>query len=180
MKMKAKTKKSLLRNAWQFIKLQLAGNILFWGTYVGYFIADNVFHSKSWLALAIPSICAHILFFIVDRNWVFSDKTGKRKTKDEIVRFVLFMGLNYFINIGIIMGLQEYFGITPYIGQFLAGLFFTFWTWAGLKFWVFRAARHARHHAITIETRNTNAKRHAKYKRLEAKQKAKRTAAVSR
>lgn len=180
MKMKAKTKKSLLYNIWQFIKLQLAGNILFWATYLGYAIADNVFHSTSWLAVAVPSILANILFFILDRNWVFSEKTGKRKTADEIVKFVLFMGLNYFINLGIILGLQTYFGITPYIGQFVAGLFFAFWTWAGLKFWVFRGARHARHHAITIETKDTNAKRHAKYKRLEAKQKAKRTAAVSR
>ena len=178
--MNAKTKKSLLRNIWQFIRLQLAGNILFWGTYVGYAIADNVLHTTSWLALAVPSILAHILFFIVDRNWVFSDKTGKRKTTDEVIRFILFMGLNYFINLGIVMGLETYFGITPYIGQFIAGLFFTFWTWAGLKFWVFRGARHARPHALTIETRKTNAKRHAKYKRLEAKQKAKRTARLHR
>lgn len=180
MKMKAKTKKSLFQNILQFIKLQLAGNILFWGTYIGYAVADNVFHTKSVLAVAVPSVLAHILFFIVDRNWVFSDKTGKRKTTDEIVRFVLFMGLNYFINLGIIMGLQNYLGITPYIGQFIAGMFFTFWTWAGLKFWVFRGARHARHHAITIETKDTNAKRHAKYKRLEAKQKAKRAARLHR
>ncbi len=178
--MKKKTKKSLLSNTVQFIKLQISGNILFWGTYIGYAIADNVFHTSSWLAIAIPSLLAHFLFFIVDKNWVFSDKTGKRKTGDEVVRFVLFMGLNYFINIGIITGLENFFGITPYVGQFIAALFFTFWTWAGLKFWVFRAARHARHPGITIETRNTNAKRHAKYKRLEAKQKAKRTARVHR
>ena len=180
MKMKAKTKKSLLRNIVQFIKLQLAGNILFWGTYIGYAVADNVFHTKSILAVAVPSVLAHIVFFIVDRNWVFSEKTGKRKTSGELLRFGLFMGLNYFINLGIIMGLQNYLGISPYIGQFIAGMFFAVWTWAGLKFWVFRVARHARHHALTIETKDTNAKRHAKYKRLEAKQKAKRAARLHR
>jgi putative flippase GtrA len=178
--MKAKTKKSLFRNFLQFIRLQIAGNILFWATYVGYAFADNVLHIHSWQAVAVPSILAHGLFFLVDRNWVFSDKTGKRKTSGEIVRFVLFMGLNYFINLGIVLGLQQYFGITPYVGQLIAGVFFTVWTWAGLKFWVFRVARHARHHGFTIEIRNTHEKRHSNYKHLETKQKAKRATRLHR
>ncbi len=174
--MMPKTKKSLLRNGLQFIKLQLASNILFLGTYIGYAISDNFFHASSWQAVAIPSLLAHVLFFLVDRNWVFSDKTGKRKTSGEIVRFVCFMGLSYFINLGILGVLQTYFGISPYIGQFIASAFFTVWNWAGLKFWVFRHARHVRPAALTIETEKTNAKRHANYQRLEAKQKAKRAA----
>lgn len=174
--MKSKTKKSLWKSAAQFIKLQLAGNVLFWGTYLGYAFADNVLHTKSAWALAIPSILAHILFFILDKNWVFSEKTGTQKTTDEIVRFVTFMGFNYFLNLGIVLSLETYLGLTPYLGQFVASAFFTVWTWLGLRFWVFRHARHVRPHALTIETRKTNAKRHAAYKRLEAKQKAKRAA----
>lgn len=178
--MNAKTKKNLWRNAVQFVKLQLAGNILFWITYFGYAVGDLFFKTDTWIAIAVSSIFAHVLFFVVDKNWVFSDKTGKRKTSGEIIRFVMFMGLNYFLNLGIVVGLENYLHVTPYIGQFIAAFFFTFWTWAGLKFWVFRAARHARHHGLTIETKGTNAKRHAKYKHLEAKQKAKRTARLHR
>lgn len=178
--MNKKQKKSLWQNVFQFIKLQLAGNILFWGTYLGYAFADNVLHNKSWIALAIPSILAHVVFFAVDRNWVFSEKTGKQKTSTEVVRFVIFMGLNYFINLGIILGLEKYFGVSPYIGQFISGLFFALWVWLGLKFWVFRHARHARPHALTIETKETNAKRHAAYKRLQTKQKATRATRVYR
>lgn len=178
--MSPETKRSLIRNILQFIKLQLAGNVLFLGTYGGYIVADQVFHNHSIFAVAIPSILAHGLFFIVDKNWVFSEKTGKRKTGAEIVRFIAFMGMNYFINLGIIGGLQHYFGISPYIGQFIAATFFTFWTWAGLKFWVFRHGRHARPSALTIETKGTNAKRYAKYQHIEAKQKAKRAARLHR
>lgn len=178
--MNKKQKKSLWQNVLQFIKLQLAGNILFWGTYVGYAFADNVLHNRTWLALAIPSILAHVVFFVVDKNWVFSEKTGKQKTSTEVVRFVIFMGLNYFINLGIILGLEKYFGVSPYIGQFISGLFFALWVWLGLKFWVFRHARHARPHALTIETKETNAKRHAAYKRLQTKQKATRATRVYR
>lgn len=176
--MNKKQKKSLWQNVLQFIKLQLAGNILFWGTYVGYAFADNVLHNRTWLALAIPSILAHVVFFVVDKNWVFSDETGKRKTMGEIVRFVSFMGINYFLGLGIVLGMERYFGITPYVGQFISGLFFALWVWFGLKFWVFRHARHARHHALTIETKGSYARQRAAYQRLKAKQKATRTARV--
>lgn len=174
--MRAKTKRNIWKNVIQFLKLQVAGNILFWGTYVGYAIGDLWFKAETWVAVGLSSIIAHVLFFVVDKNWVFSDKTGKRKTSDEIVRFAVFMGFNYLLNLGIIVGLDTFFHISPYVGQFISGFFFTVWTWVGLKFWVFRHVRHARYSGITIETRKTNAKRYAKYQRLKAKQKTTRAA----
>lgn len=127
-----------LANLIQFIKLQLAGNILFWGTYIGFFLLHELALWSELAALATASIIAHILFFIADSEWVFDEKGQRHKTSGELVRFIIFMGINYFINLGIIAGLSYYFGITPYIGQFVAALFFTFWTFIGLKYWVFR------------------------------------------
>ncbi len=178
--MNAKTKKLLWENLIQFVKLQLAGNVLFWGTYFGSAFFDKVVHWPSWQGIAVASLLANAAFFMLDRNWVFSEKTGQQKTSGEVMRFVVLMVVNYFINLGIIVGLERFYGVSPYIGQFIAGFFFTFWSWLSLKFWVFRHARHARHHAITIETRKTNAKRHAAYKRLQAKQKAKRATRLHR
>lgn len=131
-------KQFTLQNAIQFIKLQIAGNVLFWGTYIGYFVLHELAHQSELVSIALASIVAHILFFIVDSEWVFDEKGSRRKTPGELTRFVLFMGMNYFINLGIIYGLSTYLGITPYIGQFIAALFFTFWTFIGLKYWVFR------------------------------------------
>lgn len=146
--MNRRQKKSLIKITIDFIKLQLAGNILFWGTYVGYFLLHTLFGWSEVSALASASVVAHLLFFIADKEWVFNDKTGRRKTRSEITRFIIFMGVNYFINLGLITGFRVYFGIDPYIGQFLAGFFFTFWTFIGLRYWVFREMKH---HAITVK-----------------------------
>lgn len=135
-------KKHLIRYAIEFIKLQLTGNILFWGTFFGYALLHEIVGWPDALALAIASIFAHILFFLVNREWVFDDKTGQRKGSQEVIRFILFMGLNYFINLGIILGLNSYLGITPYAGQFIAGFFFTAWNFIGLRFWVFQEMQH--------------------------------------
>lgn len=153
--MKRTQKASLIATAIEFVKLQLAGNILFWGTYIGYFL---LFELAGWgymEALVTASLVSHFFFFLANKEWVFEDETGKRKTSVEAIRFALFMGLNFFINIGIITGLQHYFDITPYIGQFIAAFFFTIWSFVGLKYWVFRDVKHS---ALKIK-RKANGKR---------------------
>ena len=133
-----------LKNLIEFIKLQLAGNILFWGTYLGFFLLYEVANWSEVAALAVASVIAHGFFFIANKEWVFDESSSRRKTSREITRFIIFMGINYFINLGIIAGLSHYFGITPYIGQFISAMFFTVWTFVGLKYWVFHEAhRHA-------------------------------------
>lgn len=146
--MRQKQKKHILKLVVQFIKLQLAGNVLFWGTYIGFFIFDQVLNWPELIGLATASVIAHILFFIIDKEWVFADKSGRRKTSGEVARFIAFMGFNYFLNLGIIEGLSVYFDLSPYYGQFVAAAFFTLWNYAGLKFWVFQVPEH---HAITIK-----------------------------
>jgi len=130
-----------IKNLIQFIKLQLAGNVLFWGTYIGFFVLYELVKMPEVAALATASIIAHAAFFIVDKKWVFHEGEGRRKTGVELTRFIIFMGVNYFINLGIITGLSHFFGISPYIGQFIAAAFFTLWTFVGLKYWVFRKPR---------------------------------------
>ena len=134
-------KQQIIEIAIQFVKLQLAGNIIFWGTYLGYFVSDYFFaHPEIW-ALALASLIAHGLFFVVSRDWVFDDD-GVARNRKEVYRFIAFMGFNYLLNILIIAGLESYLGITPYIGQFIAGFFFGIWNYLGLKLWVFTGSRH--------------------------------------
>lgn len=132
-----KQKQSKTELVIEFIKLQLAGNVLFWGTYIGFPIFHEVLGWPSLWALATASFIGNILFFIIDKKWVFVDKTGRRRTKTEVVRFCIFMGINFFINLAVVEGLRHYYGISEYIGQFVAAAFFTIWNYIGLKFWVF-------------------------------------------
>lgn len=147
-----------VKNLIQFIKLQLAGNILFWGTLIGSFIFHDVLNWTEFAALVVASIIAHALFFVADKEWVFNEGKDGRKSSDEISRFIIFMGLNFFINLGIVTSVDKFLDTNPvslgfidrlnqgvdanlYIAQFVSALFFTFWTFIGLKYWVFRKTR---------------------------------------
>lgn len=92
---------SWLRAAWEFIKLQLAGNILFFGTMAGFYIGEHWFGTPHLLNLAVASLVANVLFFVVDRDWVFTSE-GKKRQGPALQRFIIFMTFNFFLNLALI------------------------------------------------------------------------------
>ena len=153
--------------AWEFIKLQIAGNILFIGTLIGFFIGDKLLGTQSIIALVSASIVANILFFLANRRWVFSQKE-KLPGDQSVQRFIIFMALNFFLGILFIefyayllrsfpentvtislLQLWTYATdwLSPiismqgnwerYVAQFLSGITFTLWSFVGLRYWVF-------------------------------------------
>ena len=131
-------RKHMIHLVIQFVKLQLAGSIIFLGTYLGYFLSDYFFDRPTLYALALSSLIAHAIFFLVSREWIFDKKTGKKRSRQQIVRFALFMGMNYVLNLMIIEGLRQYFDLSPYVGQLISGLALGLWGYFGLKVWVFQ------------------------------------------
>ncbi len=158
-------KRKPLKALFEFIRLQLAGNILFFGTLGGVFVADTILQIHSMIGLVVGSALAHVVFFIVNRKWVFNtDETGQH-TLPEVIRFIAFMTFNFFLNILLVeLGRLLFIQVAPayaefeyYAGVLMASAFFVVWSFIGLKFWVFapapvkRHARTTRHHALTYE-----------------------------
>lgn len=168
---KRHTKKKPFRALLEFIKLQLAGNILFLGTLLGVFVADTILQTHAMIGLVVGSALAHVIFFIVNRKWVFNtDDTGQRALP-EAIRFVAFMTFNFFLNILLVevgrlafaQTLPAYAEYEYYAGVLMAAGFFMIWSFIGLKFWVFAPtpvkhhARATRHHAPTYEKKRRTA-----------------------
>lgn len=121
----------------EFIKLQLAGNIPFWGTYSINFILDKGLGVSPFQSLLVATVLSYAVFFFVSDRWVFNHNRDSRHSTTNAWRFVIFMSITALITFNITWYLQEAFGISVYIGQFIsAGLSIT-WTFVGMKFWVF-------------------------------------------
>ncbi len=167
--MSKKNKKTKFKLLIEFIKVQIAGNILFWVTYGSYFIFDSIARIPYPVSFVMASITGNIVFFLVDRHWIYNAKNGKRKSSREIFRFIIFMVVNFFLNLFIVESLNDRLEITPYIGQFISAAFFSVWTFLGLHFWVFQP-EYTRHPALTYTRRRkkTNGRKSAKQKAARA------------
>lgn len=93
-----KTNTRSLTYMWEFIKLQIAGSVLFFGTILGFYVGENLLHAPLLPTLVVSSALAHVAFFMINRAWVFSGMQS-RSGRSTIVRFSIFMGVNFFLNI---------------------------------------------------------------------------------
>ncbi len=134
-------RQALLQGFLEFIKLQIAGNIPFWGTYFLFALLDKVFYAQTTPALFVSTIAAYTLFFVVNDWWVFNKSRSQRKKTTNIWRFIIFMSITALLTFNITIQLDEIFGISPYIGQFISAGISISWTFIGLKFWVFAPAK---------------------------------------
>ena len=89
MRRKKQKKINFIQVVWDFLKLQVAANILFVSTLMGFLIGDKVLHTPQLPTLIVASIIGNILFFIIDRDWVFTKK-GAKYGKWAIQKFIIF------------------------------------------------------------------------------------------
>lgn len=128
----------------EFVKSNIAGNAMFVTTYITYFICNELLGIGVELALLYAMIVGNtfgnLLNFMIQKMWVFKPSGKKSATTIQAGRYTLFVIMNAAINYGLIIGLDKFFGISPYIGQFVAGLFFFVWNYLWYKLWIFKKA----------------------------------------
>lgn len=156
-KTKQKQKKNYAKLITEFAKLQLAGNIPFWGTLLSLaFFTKVLGWSDEISAYAAATVLANTLFFIVDDKWVFTDGRAGRKSHYEIIKFIIFMSFSAFLNFSLTYILYTTLDVSLYIGQFISAAVFTLWTFFGLRFWVFAPPRH---HGLFAPKQTTKSRR---------------------
>lgn len=139
MKKTAKTKKSqkLRKEFGRLVAYSITGGAWFWSGYLAFAICDQVFGLSLWWAKLIANITGITVNFILERVWVFSDSRKQKRLTVVTERYLILTLANFVIDYAIVRILKDYFGITPYIGQFVSAGFFYGWNYLWYKYWVF-------------------------------------------
>ena len=134
--MKKRTRNLLI----QFIEYMISGGVWFWSGYILIVLLDD--HIGLFAANFIGNAVGITLNFLLQRYWVFRTKRPE-KIAFTAGRYIVYTLLNAFLlNYLILYALQEFVGLKPEIGQFIAGAFFTFWNYFWYKTWVFPDQAH--------------------------------------
>jgi putative flippase GtrA len=124
----------------QFAEYMISGGVWFWSGYILIVLLDD--YIGLFLANLIGNAVGITLNFLLQRYWVFRTK-GQEKIAFTAGRYIVYTLLNAFLlNYLILYALQEYLGLKPEIGQFIASGFFTFWNYFWYKAWVFPQQDH--------------------------------------
>lgn len=120
----------------QFVEYMVSGGVYFW---VGYAILDYLYyvlHWNLWWATIVSNVIGWAVNFILQRFWVFNNKSLKSHQTQVTSRYIIITLVDFILNYFILYGLRQ-IGITPAIGQFISSAFFTGWNWFWYKLWVF-------------------------------------------
>ncbi len=156
MRTKKQKKQRLQKLAVQFFEYLISGGVWFWSGYIIIVGLDD-YIGLFW-ANVIGNAVGITLNFLMQQYWVFRTKKH-RKIAFTAKRYIIYTVLNAFLlNYLILYFLEEYFGLGPEIGQFIASGFFTFWNYFWYKIWVFPEG--SRHRGKIVKPKVRKAHKH--------------------
>lgn len=119
----------------RFFKYLVGGSIYFWVGYGIFAVCYSGFHWKWFPAKILSDAIGWTANYLVQRFWAFSDHVSLSEMQ-HASRYVFIESIGFVMDYALIGGLVH-LGITPYIGFFISGIFFTFWSFLWYKYWVF-------------------------------------------
>ena len=128
------------RRIGQVVSYVITGDVYFVAGYAMFWVLWSGLHWSLFWAKIISSFFGWAVNYMLQRYWVWG--WGIRKSKQVWVtrRYMLITLVDFFLDYVIVSSLRH-IGISPYIGQFISGFFFTFWNYAWYRLWVFPARK---------------------------------------
>jgi len=119
----------------RFSRYLVGGSLYFWVGYGVFALGYSGLH-WNWLpAKVVADIIGWTSNYFVQRFWAFSDRIHLSEIR-HLGRYIFIESIGFVLDYLIIGGLKH-IGISPYIGFFISGAFFTVWSYLWYKYWVF-------------------------------------------
>ena len=129
-------KKRQKRLVIQLVEYMISGGAYFWAGYLVFFIADKGLHFNLWWAKLAANVAGWIINYLLQRFWVFRNPHLKDHLAKTNARYIVITLVNFLLDY-LIVAMLKSVGLTPYLGQFVSGGFFTVWNYFWYRFWVF-------------------------------------------
>jgi putative flippase GtrA len=128
----------------QFVEYMISGGAYFWVGYGILLFLNGYFHTNLhwsvrlslWWATIISNVIGWSVNFVLQRFWVFNNKSLNSHKTDVTGRYIFITLVDFVLNYAILLELNN-IGIPPKFGQFISSGFFTIWNWFWYKLWVF-------------------------------------------
>lgn len=139
-----------------FYKLQRSGELWVIAQYlITSAIVSSVDYGSFWLsynaaalglfvATAIAYVAGLVTSYLLNRFWVFRVNAAGEQFVTSTFRYGTLLLVNFLLTYGMLWAMQDWLGISPYIGKFVVWTFLIFWNYAMDKVWVFKGPRKIR------------------------------------
>lgn len=116
----------------------LVAGALVSGSDYGTFTLVTLLKGNLLAATVVAYVVGLVVSYFLNRYWVFRKHAAEQSTATNLWRYSLFLLVNLAITYAMLLAMQQWFGISPFIGKFIVNTFMIVWIYAGDKYWVFK------------------------------------------
>lgn len=109
--------------------------------YASFWLVFNPLHADLFVATAVAYVAGLITSYVLNRYWVFQRNAAGEQFATSAFRYGTLLIVNFLITYVLLLVMQDWLGISPFIGKFVVWTFFIFWNYAMDKVWVFKGPR---------------------------------------
>lgn len=128
------------QRARHFAQYMTGGMLYFWSGYAVFAICYSGLRWWWFWSKVAADLVGWTLNYLVQRYWTFAHDRAQLRERKHIARYLAVEAVGLVLDYAIIAGLNAV-GISPYIGFFVSAAFFTVWSYAWYRFWVFPRRR---------------------------------------
>lgn len=122
----------------QVVAYPIAGVLVTLADYAMFALCFTLLGTGLLAATVVAYIFGLVVSYLLNRFWVFRKGANKQSEASSLVRYGIFLAANLAITYAILWWLQDWLGLTPYIGKLVVGAFMFFWIYIGNKYFVFK------------------------------------------
>lgn len=119
----------------------LTGALVTLADYATFTLCFSVFATGLLAATVTAYVVGLVVSYVLNRYWVFRKSADRQSQATSVWRYVVFLAINLAITYAGLWAMEQWFGITPYIGKFIVNIFMFFWIYIGDTYWVFRGEK---------------------------------------
>lgn len=109
--------------------------------YATFWFCFNPLGTDLFVATAAAYVAGLITSYVLNRYWVFDENAMGQHFTTSIFRYGTLLFVNFLITYAMLWAMQDFLGLSPYIGKFVVWTFLIFWNYAMDKVWVFKGPR---------------------------------------
>lgn len=125
----------------QAIAYPVSGALVTLSDYLTFTVFFSLLNTGLLQATVVAYIVGLVVSYLLNRYWVFRKGANKQSERTSVVRYAIFLAVNLVITYAMLWAMENWFGISPYIGKVVVNVFMFFWIYLGDTYFVFRGIK---------------------------------------
>lgn len=126
---------------WTVVQYLLTSAVVSGVDYGTFWVFYNPMGTGLFEATAAAYVAGLVTSYLLNRYWVFKKNATGQLFATSVFRYGTLLLVNFLITYSMLWVMEQWLGVSPFLGKFVVWTFLIFWNYIIGKIWVFKGPR---------------------------------------